>query len=146
MVVERIQEDEAGGQFREDIDLIDRIVQTVKRICTELRPALLDHIGLGAAIEWQVGEFQKRSGMECDVSSIPADFHVNMDLSAALFRIFQKARTNVLRHAEATRVEATLFEDDRNLLKIVCRYLLPKRRGHAENSPYPLCLRADYDV
>ncbi len=119
IVAEGIQEGEAVGQLREDIDLIDRTVQTVKRICTELRPALLDHLGLGAAIEWQAGEFQKRSGIECDVSSIPGDFCVNMDLSVALFRIFQEALTNVLRYAKATRVEAMLFERNGNFVLVI---------------------------
>ncbi len=111
MVIERLSDPDAVSQLKEDMALIDATVQTVKRICTELRPALLDHLGLGAAIEWQAGEFQKRSGIECNVSSVPDDFIVDIDLSTALFRIFQEALTNVLRHSKATRVEALLSEN-----------------------------------
>ena len=112
MVVDKINDEESARQLKEDLALIDRTVQTVKRICTELRPALLDHLGLGAAIEWQAREFQNRSGIKCTVSSEPADFDVDMNLSAALFRIFQEALTNVIRHSGATKVETMLSEED----------------------------------
>jgi two-component system, NarL family, sensor histidine kinase UhpB len=119
MVVDRLDDADAVRQLKEDMALIDTTVQTVKKICTELRPALLDHLGLGAAIEWQAGEFQKRSGIKCDVSLEPDDFSVDIDLSSALFRIFQEALTNVLRHARATRVEAMLCERDDNFVMMI---------------------------
>jgi signal transduction histidine kinase len=70
----------------------------------------LDHLGLGAAIEWQAQEYQKRSGIECEVNLVPDDISVDGKHSIALFRIFQESLTNVHRHAKATKVTATLSD------------------------------------
>ncbi len=94
------------------IDLVDSAIQSVKRICTELRPEILDHFGLGEAIAWHAEEFQKRTGIECRVTICPEGLGLDKDLSTALFRIFQEALTNVLRHAKATKVEAMLTNRD----------------------------------
>lgn len=86
-------------------DLVNSAIKTIKKISSELRPALLDDLGLGAAIEWQAEEFQKRTGIACDVV-IPENIILDKDLSTAIFRIFQEALTNVMRHAKATKVSA----------------------------------------
>jgi signal transduction histidine kinase len=93
-------------------DVIDSTIQTVKRISSELRPGLLDDLGLGAAIDWQTKEFQNRTGVECDASIYPDDITLNTDLSTALFRIFQEALTNIARHAHATKVAVNLQKKD----------------------------------
>jgi signal transduction histidine kinase len=92
--------------------LVDATVQTVQRISAGLRPGVLDDFGLAAAIEWQAEEFQKRTGMQCSVTVEPEDIAVDPDLSTTLFRIFQEALTNIVRHAEATRADASLRERD----------------------------------
>jgi signal transduction histidine kinase len=71
----------------------------------------LDHLGVGAAIEWQAEEFQRRSGVTCEVAVASDVFTIDMDIATALFRIFQEALTNVLKHSQATRVEANLKEE-----------------------------------
>ena len=91
-----------------DLELVDTTIQTMKRMCTELRPAILDHLGLGVALQWQAEEFQKRAAIECEVNLIPEDMSVDEKYSTALFRIFQESLTNVLRHAKATKVKVTL--------------------------------------
>jgi PAS domain S-box-containing protein len=90
-----------------DVDQVDKTIQAVKRVCTELRPGILDHLGIVAAIEWQAEEFQKRTGIKCEVVFDPEDAEVDVDLRTPLFRIFQEALTNVLKHAKATRVKAS---------------------------------------
>jgi PAS domain S-box-containing protein len=90
--------------------LIDHTVRSVRRICSELRPGLLDDFGLSAAIEWQAAEFGKRTGIVCDISSDPADIVLDNDRSIAIFRIFQEALTNIARHAHATHVAVSLKE------------------------------------
>ena len=85
-------------------ELIDTIIQTVKRISAELRPGILDDLGLVAAIEWQAAEFQDRTGMSCRVSVNPVDLTIDKDRSTAIFRIFQETLTNIARHARATRI------------------------------------------
>lgn len=88
--------------------LIDRTVQSVRRICAELRPGLLDDFGLLAAIEWEAEELSKRTDIECHVASDPEDVILPKVISTAIFRIFQETLTNIARHANATKVEITL--------------------------------------
>lgn len=95
---------------------IDALAHTVRQIVTELRPGILDDFGLVAALEWQATEFQRRTGLRCTfVSDAPAEAW-DHDVTTALFRIFQETLTNVLRHAQATRVDVHLWEDDGALL------------------------------
>ncbi len=88
--------------------LVDTTVDSVHRISTELRPILLDDLGLTAAIEWQVQEFQERTGVRCKASLNITDSLVEKDLATAIFRVLQEALTNVARHAEATAVHVAL--------------------------------------
>ncbi len=89
---------------------IDRIINSVRRIASGLRPEVLDEIGLAAAFEWQAREFQRRTGIRCLVA-IDAEFvDPDKERSTALFRIFQELLTNVARHANATRVNVTLTD------------------------------------
>jgi PAS domain S-box-containing protein len=88
--------------------LIDSTLQTVKRISTDLRPELLDDLGLSAAIEWQGEEFQNRTGIKCVVTMDPEEIILDQDCSTAIFRIFQETLTNVARHSHATRVTVKL--------------------------------------
>jgi PAS domain S-box-containing protein len=90
-------------------DLIDTTIQTVRRISTELRPGILD-LGLVATIEWQLQEFQTRTGIESKLISAPEETTLDDDRSTAVYRIFQEILTNVVRHAQATHVEVTLEE------------------------------------
>jgi signal transduction histidine kinase len=91
---------------------IDSTIQTVRRISAELRPGVLDHLGLVAALEWQANEFQNRTGIKCDVRTNLRETLLDQDLSTTLFRIFQETLTNVIRHAGATQVTVTLKEEE----------------------------------
>ncbi len=88
--------------------LIDATIQTVQRLSGELRPGILDDLGLSAAIQWQAEEFQKRTGIPCEVRLGFEDFSLDRGRSTAIFRIFQEALTNVARHAAATEVTTNL--------------------------------------
>jgi signal transduction histidine kinase len=90
--------------------LIDATFETVRRISSELRPGILDEAGLVAAIEWAAKQFESRTGIMCRVKSSVENVHLSREQSTAIFRIFQEALTNVLRHAQATRVEITIKE------------------------------------
>ncbi|MBC8358463.1 MAG: PAS domain S-box protein [Candidatus Aminicenantes bacterium] len=99
--------------------LIDSTIQTVQRISAELRPGVLDDIGLTAALEWQGGEFQKRTGIKCELTVDPEDIFLDKDCSTAIFRIFQETLTNVARHSKAKWVKVNLKKKARRLeLKI----------------------------
>jgi PAS domain S-box-containing protein len=92
-------------------DLIDTTIQTVRRISTELRPGILD-LGLVAAIEWQLQEFQTRTGIESKLVSHVEETALDADGSTTAFRILQEILTNVVRHAQATQVEVMIEETD----------------------------------
>jgi PAS domain S-box-containing protein len=88
--------------------LIDRTLARVHTIVTELRPVVLDKLGLVAAIEWQTGEFQDRSGIACETHLPTEEIPLDPEQSTAVFRILQEALTNVARHANATKVVVDL--------------------------------------
>jgi PAS domain S-box-containing protein len=90
-------------------DLIDNTIQTVRRISTELRPGILD-LGLVATIEWQLQEFQSRTGIESKLIGLPEETALDADGSTTAFRILQEILTNVVRHAQASQIEVTLEE------------------------------------
>src|SRR5689334_5257971 len=77
----------------------------VRKLCTELRPAVLDDLGLVPAIEWQAREFQTRTNIRCETQFGVEHVACNPDQATAIFRIFQEILTNVGRHAEASSVE-----------------------------------------
>jgi signal transduction histidine kinase len=91
------------------LELVDSTIKTVQRISRELRPVLLDDLGLFAAMEWQVQDFQARTGIRCKLSTSGSqDLALDQDLSTAIFRVFQESMTNILRHAKATKAQVTL--------------------------------------
>jgi signal transduction histidine kinase len=92
-------------------DLVDTTIQDVRRIATELRPGMLDDLGLVPAMEWQLQEFQKRSGIRCRFTSDLEEVALDAEETTVLFRILQETLTNVARHASATRVEVSLDEE-----------------------------------
>jgi signal transduction histidine kinase len=93
-------------------ELIDSTIQTVRRIATDLRPGILDNLGLVAAVEWQASEFQTRTGINCRVNTTLRDVSIGGDSATAVFRIFQETLTNVARHARATAVSVDLGEQE----------------------------------
>jgi PAS domain S-box-containing protein len=93
------------------LSLTDETIDVVRRISAELRPSVLDILGLTPALQWQARQFEDRTGIVVHYDSTSADVHLNQEQSTAAFRIFQEALTNILRHAQATRVEVTMAEE-----------------------------------
>jgi signal transduction histidine kinase len=91
---------------------IDTTIKSVRSIINNLRPPVLD-LGLQAAIEWQIQEFRRRSGIACDLTVVTEEFDHNLDekCATALFRILQESLTNVIRHAKANKVEVVLSKE-----------------------------------
>ena len=96
--------------------LIGRTVDTVRRISYELRPGVLDSLGLLAAIEWQTREFGRRTGIRCELALPEREPEVEPVRATALFRIFQEVLTNIARHAGATQVDVGVSAALGNLL------------------------------
>jgi len=87
---------------------IDGTIDAVRRIATELRPSVLDHLGLVAAVEWQAQEFEKLTGVVVRLSLRSAGPAVDGTVATTVFRMLQETLTNVARHAAATRVDIAL--------------------------------------
>ncbi len=95
---------------------IDGTIEAVRRIATELRPPVLDHLGLPEAVEWQAQEFEKRFG---HTVSLDVDENIaieNSELATSIFRIFQEILTNIVRHAQAKTVNVSLRLDSGHLV------------------------------
>jgi signal transduction histidine kinase len=87
----------------------DEIIGSIRRISAELRPGILDDLGLVAAIEWQADEFSQRSGIPCDLTCSIGEIQLERELATGVFRVFQESLTNVVRHANATRIHVRLY-------------------------------------
>jgi two-component system sensor histidine kinase UhpB len=92
--------------------LLHSMVQTVRRISAELRPGVLDTLGLEAAVEWQVNDFQQRTGVRSSVTGTLREDALARPAATALFRVLQESLTNVVRHAKASRVNVNLEETE----------------------------------
>ena len=100
-------------------DLVDRTIEAVHRISLDLRPTMLD-LGIVAALEWQAREFEKQIGIACTFRGPGEDIVLDDDHTAALFRIFQEALTNIAKHAGATRVMVSLRREEDQLTLTIC--------------------------
>jgi len=96
--------------------LVDQTILSVRRIATELRPSILDDLGLVAAIDWEAEEFEARTGTKCRLDLPDDDIVIDPKRTTAIFRIFQETLTNITRHAEATRVDVRLGREDGDIV------------------------------
>lgn len=100
-------------------ELIDTCIKTVQRITEDLRPSLLDNIGLIPAMEWHIKEFQKHTGIKCRITTKSFDIEemvLDKDRITVIFRIFQETLTNVARHSDATVTKVNLKKEGPNLI------------------------------
>jgi PAS domain S-box-containing protein len=95
--------------------LVNSTIESVHKITMELRPSLLDDLGLPAAIEWQAGDFQKRSGILCQANIRCDTAVISKEMATSIFRIFQEMLTNIARHSKATQCKVSLTEKDKEL-------------------------------
>ncbi|OFW27435.1 MAG: hypothetical protein A3H27_13940 [Acidobacteria bacterium RIFCSPLOWO2_02_FULL_59_13] len=101
--------DSAIRQTRLISNQLDSSMDMVRRIASDLRPRNLDYLGLAAAIEWHVKEFEARTGIQSNLK-LRENLHLNTEQATVLFRILQETLTNVARHAEASSVSVQLDE------------------------------------
>lgn len=106
----------AIGEFGERVDAA---VRSVRRISSELRPGVLDRLGLQAAIEWLLNQFERRTGITTSLSVDGVRYWDDANLSTALFRITQEALTNIARHSQATLITTHLQFSDRQVTLII---------------------------
>lgn len=111
-------------EIREKLDdlleMVDNTVKSVRRISSELRPSLLDDLGLPAAIEWHAQEFMKRTGLVIETNIEQQEVALPGKLAITLFRVFQESLTNVARHANASLIQVSLkLENQRLLMEVL---------------------------
>ncbi len=92
--------------------LLEQSVAVLRRICEDLRPAMLDSLGLAAAVEHHAGQFSERTGIPCHLAMDREEFDIDGRVATAVFRIVQEALTNVARHAEAKAVRIRVAQED----------------------------------
>lgn len=103
-----MREDMLIVRLNEMMKQIEQTIKTVQHISAQLRPSILDHFGLIAAIEWQAKEFQRQTTIRCRYSLPDEDIEIPETKTIAIFRIFQEILTNIARHSQATRVDINL--------------------------------------
>jgi PAS domain S-box-containing protein len=106
----------AAGYIKSAAGLIDAAVQDIQRICSELRPRILDHLGLKAAVEWQAENFFRRAGINFTLQLDDGLKKLPDNVSTVMFRIFQEALTNISRHSGATKVSVYIMKEDNTLV------------------------------
>jgi signal transduction histidine kinase len=102
-------------RLQESVDIVDRALQQVRNLSLELRPAMLDDLGLVAAVRWYVDRQASRAGLQRHFVAEPPDISVPPEVATACFRIAQEAITNILRHAQAKQINVEIRLDDREL-------------------------------
>ncbi|MGZ4033911.1 MAG: ATP-binding response regulator [Bacteroidia bacterium] len=108
-------DDEITKKLNEMLGLSDGIIDTVRRISSELRPALIDDLGLIAAMEWKCHDFEERMKIDCKFNPVIKERKFESNLSMVAYRILQETLTNIARHAEASKVSILLNENEDQL-------------------------------
>lgn len=103
-------------KFTELLEMLDTTVKTVRRIASELRPTLLDDLGLVAAMEWHLEEFEKRSGIAKEFNNSVTEVTIDDSMKIGLFRILQESLTNVARHSQAQKVNVGLEKNNGHII------------------------------
>jgi signal transduction histidine kinase len=100
------------------IDLTSETIKDVQRITSELRPSILDDIGLSAALEWYCVEFSKRTGLQLhmDINDVQTE---DVQINLSIYRILQESLTNVIRHSGAKNVIVSLTIIEKNLVLLI---------------------------
>lgn len=104
------------GELDSVIDKINKSIESVKRIATDLRPEILDHLDIIDAIKWQAQLFENITGIKCDVSQLPDHLDLGASFSVTVYRTVQEALTNITRHANASVVRILIEKDSKKLL------------------------------
>jgi signal transduction histidine kinase len=128
-----------NASFEESLNIIDRTIQQVRNLSLELRPSLLDDLGVVAAIRWYVDRQAQRAGFKWDFVADPPEMRLKSDLETTCFRLVQEAITNVVRHAQASMVQIELRQLE-NEMELVIRddgvgFDVREARARSANDP-----------
>ena len=109
------QDEKLTGKIQSMLDLVGSTVSVVQRISSDLRPDILDNLGLEAAIFWYVEQYEQRTDIDCNTTVDMGEMNLGLQASTAVFRIMQEALTNVGRHSEANKATVSLLARDGHL-------------------------------
>ncbi|HLT24647.1 MAG TPA: response regulator [Ignavibacteria bacterium] len=121
----KLSEDALRNKAISLIDTIDSTIKTVRKISSDLRPGVIDKLGLLSAIEWQTKEFSKRTGTKCVLNLPVENIKIDPQRSIAIFRIFQESLTNISKHSDATIVEISVS----NINSLLCLEISDNGKG-----------------
>jgi len=107
----RNREPEVAAKLKRALAMLDEGVEMKRRIIEELRPTLLDNLGLASAIDWQAHQVCDRAGLQCTLNLTDSDVELPPDVTIALYRIVQEALTNIVKYAKARRVDVELVQN-----------------------------------
>ncbi|MFC2027970.1 PAS domain S-box protein [Chloroflexota bacterium] len=117
MLAERLGDDSTmHGQVRELVELAEQLQISSHRIAVDIRPGMLDNLGLAKAIQWYAEEFERRTGISCVVDASAAQMEVSPTIATAAYRILQEALTNVWKHANASQVEVEVITEAKTII------------------------------
>jgi signal transduction histidine kinase len=115
------------------VDTVDDTIKSIRSIARRLRPRLLDELGLMPAIQWQLREFQSRTGIRYTLVSSDENIKLHPSVSTALFRILQEAITNVARHSKATSLSVVISDSNGNVTMNIRDNGIGFRNGALDN-------------
>ena len=111
MIRQKVSDQEVIQKINKVTTLVGETIKTVQRLTSQLRPDIIDHLGLEAAIEWYTREFEQRYSIEI-LLDIDSEISLTPDASLMIFRIIQESLTNIARHSKASRVEIIIYKKD----------------------------------
>ncbi len=109
---ESVEREQLIPEIETVLQHLDSTIKQTRTLVTQLRPKILDDLGLLPAIEWQLDEFGRRTSLQCSLTSMLEQVDLDVERATPVFRIFQEALTNIARHAQATEVRVILDSDD----------------------------------
>ena len=111
MIRKKVADPEVLSRLSKTADLVSSTIKTVQRLTSELRPQIIEDLGLAEAVSWYAGDFRERTGIGMELN-LDKQFVASSRISLVFFRILQESLTNVARHSQATRVIITLSGSD----------------------------------
>ena len=111
--------EEVKSEMNSMISMVDSLIDSVRKIATDLRPGILDHLGLIAALEWKINNFKLRTRMQVHYEQYDIRFNFSKNETIIIYRIVQEVLTNVVRHSKANELWVNVFVEDNDfVLKI----------------------------
>ncbi len=111
LINEAKNEDPIKTKINEILEMIKNLIASVKKISSNIRPSTLDHLGFVPTIEWQVEEFQKYTGIQCELDISIENELLDKNIAIQLFRIFQEAMSNIANHSKATWLYINIYSN-----------------------------------